>query len=338
MSESIDRAVETIALPDDSRRGEGVGKQSVGTVGIVGTGAVGASLTLALAERDFPVVAVCSRTGVSAARLAARLPTAQVMARAQEVADAADLVFITTPDAIIATVAGAVRWRPGQAVVHCSGGLSCEALAPAAASGALVGGLHPIQSFAARDGSPRSLEGIWYGVEAEPPLRDRLMAIVRCLGGQSIVVRSADKPLYHAASVFASNYLVAVIQAATEVWRLLGADPSLALPDAGREQAPGAPPRVGEGLGERSVEALLPLMRGTLANVGRLGLPHALTGPIARGDVGTVRRHLAALDQRAPEVAALYRALGRATVPIGRAKGTLGPEAAAELLKLLKGE
>ncbi len=279
-------------------------------IGFVGAGVVGTALALALTRRGHDVVAVASRTRTSAERLARRLPACAVESK-QGVADKADLVFLTTPDDAIGMVCAEIRWRSGARVVHCSGAASTAVLEPARASGALVGAFHPLQTFASADAALASLPGTTFAVEADESLADELAALAEELGGRAIRLRAEDKVLYHAAAAIASNYLVVLASLAADLWTELGAE---------RAEA---------------VEALLPLLRGVLGNLERVGLPGALTGPIARGDVGTVRRHLDALAERAPGVLPAYALLGREAIRIAIEKGTLGQDRAAELAALL---
>ncbi len=281
-------------------------------IGFVGAGVVGTALALALTRRGHEVVAVASRTGTSAERLARRLPDCAVESK-QGVADLADLVFLTTPDDVIGVVCAEIRWRPGVRVVHCSGAASTAVLEPARAAGALVGGFHPLQTFASADAALARLPGTTFAVEAEAPLSDELAALAEELGGRAIRLRAEDKVLYHAAAAIASNYLVVLASLAADLWAELG---------VGRAEAIGA---------------LLPLLEGTLGNLERVGLPGALTGPIARGDAGTVRRHLDALAERAPGVLPTYVVLGREAIRVALEKGTLDEGRAGELRALLDG-
>ncbi|HEX8958718.1 MAG TPA: DUF2520 domain-containing protein [Solirubrobacterales bacterium] len=279
-------------------------------IGFVGAGVVGTALALALARRGHEVVAVASRTRASAERLALQLPGCAVESK-QGVAERADLVFLTTPDDAIGAVCAEIRWRPESRVVHCSGAASTAVLEPARAAGCLVGGFHPLQTFASAEGAISALPGTTFAVEAEEPLFSELARLAADLGGHYLRLRAEDKVLYHAAAAIASNYLVVLASLAADLWAGLG---------AGREEAIGA---------------LLPLLRGTLGNLERVGLPGALTGPIARGDVGTVRRHLDVLAERAPEVLPAYTLLGREAIRIALEKGTLTQVRAGELAALL---
>ena len=136
--------------------------------------------------------------------------------------------------------------------------------------------------------------------------------MVKDLGGILLEITAQKKALYHAAAVAASNYLVTLIHLALEL-----------------NEAAGLP-------GHISFKALLPLIRGTLSNIGAKGIPGALTGPIARGDVATVSAHLQAIEKDAPELLLLYRSLGLYTVELAKAKKTIGQEAGERLVALLR--
>jgi predicted short-subunit dehydrogenase-like oxidoreductase (DUF2520 family) len=243
------------------------------------------------------------------------LPAAAAVRSVQAVADRADLVFLTVPDGAIAAVAAAARWRAGQGVVHTSGAESLDVLAAPRAAGAAVGGLHPLQTFAATVDPPLApFAGITCVVEADGPLLARLQAIVRSLGARLVTLPEGSKALYHAAAVFASNYVVAVLHAATELWSVLG---------------------ISE---HEAVEALLPLTRTAVHNVGLHGPAGALTGPVARGDARTLATHLAALRRARPELVPLYRELGLATLRLATEAGTLSAANAAAIAAVLRDE
>ena len=225
--------------------------------------------------------------------------------------DECDLVFITTPDDAIQTVAADIIWHPGQTVVHCSGADSSEVLVAPRVQGAAVGVCHPLQTFAGGEPDPGAFEGITFSLEAEEPLLTRLKIMAEDLGGRWIVLSPEDRVLYHAAAVIACNYMVTLVKLATDLWAGFGVDK------------------------ERAVPALLPLMKGTLANIEKVGLPDCLTGPIARGDVGTVRKHRKAIRRRAPAALAAYDALGLETLPLALAKGKIDKAAAGDISKEL---
>ncbi len=282
------------------------------SLAFIGAGTVGSALAISLTERGYTVAAVASRRLASSRRLGERLPGTAVYEAPQSAAGAASLVFLTVPDDAIATVAGELQWRPGQAVVHCSGSLSLDVLDAPRRQGATVGAIHPLQTFASVENAIQNLHGSTFAIETEDPeLRSELEGIALALEGHAIRLGPGDKVLYHASAVLACNYLVTLVKLAADLWQDFGV-PS-----------------------DQSIPALMPLLRGTLSNLEKVGLPNCLTGPIARGDVGTVRKHIAALAVQHPGILQTYRDLGRQTVPIALAKGRLNEAAAASLQQIL---
>lgn len=253
-------------------------------IGFIGAGRLAASLGAALVEAGYAVEGVASRHAESASRLAAGLGAEVRALTEHQLAERCDLVFLTVPDAAVADVATRIRWREGQAVVHCSGALTLAALGHPAAEGAATGCLHPLQSFPSLEGDASRFRGVTCGIEADSPLGGILETMANRIGANVVRLEGVDRAAYHAAAVFASNYVVALMAAARRVWTDAGLPAEAARP------------------------ALAPLLQGAADNVARLDLREALTGPIARGDVETVRRHLGALGEN--ELAHLYRALG----------------------------
>ena len=280
-------------------------------IGFIGAGTVGTALAVRLTEKGYPVIAVASRTRASAERLASAVRGCQVYQDKQGVAEAAELVFVTTPDDSIAQVVAEVRWRRGQSVVHCSGADSVDILEPARQAGAQVGAFHPLQTFASVARAIENMPGSTFALEAEGELLATLQELARALEGAPVLLGPGDKVLYHTAAVLACNYLVALMNIATDLWQLFGVPT------------------------EQATQALLPLVRGTVNNLANVGLPNCLTGPIARGDLGTIRKHLEALEARAPHLVSVYRELGRHTIPVALGKGKIDQQRAEELRKLL---
>lgn len=255
-----------------------------GSMGVIGAGRLGTALARALVQRGYRVDKVASRAPSSGGRLASRLPAASLGTLAEVVAST-DFVFVTVADGAIEGVAKNLAWRPGQAVVHCSGALGLEVLAGATARGAIAGCFHPLQSFAA-EAAPDRFDGITIGIEGAEPLGGWLESMAADLGARTVRLEGVDRALYHAAAALVSNDLVALVAAASRTWEAAGL------------------PR------EAAREALAPLILGAARNIEAQPLERALTGPVARGDVATVARHLAALAA-IPDLALLYRALGR---------------------------
>lgn len=286
-----------------------------GGVGFIGAGAVGFAMARMLHGLGYPVVAVASRSQASARALATKIAGCEAVADAQAVADRCAAVFITTPDPAIAVVADSTRWRRGQDVLHCSGAAPVALLAAARAVGANIGGLHPLQTFPDCNVGVEALQDITFGVQAEGALLDRLEALVAELGGHVVHLRDEDRALYHASALLACGAVAALAGASAGLWRSFGKP---------RSQA-------------EALQALLPLLSGTVAQLSRQGLPDALTGPVARGDVTAVLAHLDALRRYAPESVPVYAALGLAQVPIARQKGGCSGGAARELTRIFSG-
>jgi predicted short-subunit dehydrogenase-like oxidoreductase (DUF2520 family) len=280
-------------------------------IGFIGAGTVGNALAVRLSRKGFPVTAVASRSRSSADKLAANVSGCTAYDTKQAAADAAELVFITTPDDAIAQVAAELKWHSGQSVVHCSGADSLESLEPARRAGASVGGFHPLQTFASVAHAIENIPGSTFALESEGELLETLKQMASALEGNWVELRAEDKVLYHAAAVMACNYLVTLTKLATDLWQVF----DVSTPEATR--------------------ALMPLLRGTLNNIENVGLPDCLTGPIARGDLGTIKKHLAALEKKAPSLLPTYRDLGLQTVPIALAKGKIDAVKASELKRLL---
>lgn len=280
-------------------------------IGFIGAGTVGTALAISLAKAGFEVGSVYSRSQSSAERLARRMAHVRVVLSGQEVADDADLVFVTTPDDVIAGAVSQVHWSPGKHVAHCSGVASTDILDHAYHQGALTGTFHPLQSFANVEQAIVNLPGSTIAIEGAEQTLDILKKLAEGLEGKWVVLQPGDKVLYHAAAVIISNYTVALAKMATDLWGEFGVD------------------------GPEAIRALMPLLQGTVNNIANIGLPSCLTGPIARGDIGTVAKHLEALESRAPSILDAYRALGLQAIPVALGKGKIDAESAAKLRDLL---
>jgi len=280
-------------------------------IGFIGAGTVGTALAARLKEKGYPVIAVASRSKSSADKLAASVAGCRAYDTKQEVAELAELVFITTPDDAIGKVASELRWHAGQSVIHCSGAHSLDALEPARRDGAQVGAFHPLQTFANVTHAIKNIPGTTFALEAEGELLETLKQMSLDLDGSWVKLGAGDKVVYHAAAVLACNYLVTLTKLATDLWQTFG----VSTPEA--------------------TKALLPLLRGTLNNLENIGLPNCLTGPIARGDLGTIKKHLEALEKASPELLSTYVELGLQTIPVALATGKIDSTKAEEMRELL---
>ena len=277
-------------------------------IGFIGIGTLGRGLALALDAAGRPVTAAASRRRESADWLAARIPGCIAMDAAQQVADACDLVFITTPDGAIAGVASGVDWRSGQGVAHCCGAASVELLESAAASGAAVGAMHPFQTFAglsAPADAARRLDGVTFAIAANGWLESYLPDLAAALGGRAIAISDELRPLYHASAVLGCGYVATLLHAAISLWEPLGLH------------------------ADDGASAVMPLVRATVEAIANAGTLAAATGPAVRGDAATTAAHLAALTHHAPHLAPLYRELTIATLPLAQDKGVAEEQLAA---------
>jgi predicted short-subunit dehydrogenase-like oxidoreductase (DUF2520 family) len=268
-------------------------------------------LGAALARVGHEVVAVSAISRESLRRAERLLPTAPIRSP-HEVVDVADFVLLAVPDnalrSLVSGLAATDAWRAGQIAAHTSGAVGVDALDPAAARGVLPLALHPVMTFTGRPEDVDKLTGATFGVTAPDELRPVAEALVVELGAEPVWVPELARPLYHAALTVGANHLVTVVNDAMDL-----------LARSGIEQ----PARL-----------LAPLLSAALDNALRLG-DVALTGPISRGDVATVRMHLATLTQDAPETVPSYIAMARRTAERALSAGRLNAEQAREIAEAL---
>lgn len=280
-------------------------------VGVIGAGRVGSVLAAALDAAGHDVVAASGLSAASAERAARLLPGVPLLP-ADEVVAAADLVVLAVPDDILAGLvsglAGTGAWRPGQLAFHTSGAHGLDVLAPAEVAGVLPLALHPAMTFTGAPEDTDRLTGAPFGVTSRPEFRPVAEALVLEMGGEPFFVAEADRKLYHAALVTGANHLVTLVAEAADLLRTAGVtDPA---------------------------RVLGPLLTAALDNGLRRG-DRGLTGPVSRGDVGTVTDHLATLGERAPESVAAYVAMAQRTTERALAAGRLKRHEGAPLLELL---
>lgn len=282
-------------------------------IAIIGAGMVGSAMAILLSSRGYTVVGVASRSFDSARSLGSRIG-APVFRQMEEAVGDSDLILITTPDREIANVSKHLSDRgvvvPGQVVAHTSGAHSSHQLKGIRERGALAISIHPLQSFADTRMAMENLPGSYFAIEGDQDAMPVARKLVADLKGKAFYIDADDKAIYHAAACIASNYLVSLIHLSTGIFNKFGIS---------REEA---------------FKALSPLIKGTINNIERVGTVSALTGPVARGDVSTVGRHLPALAAGVgSEEECLYRLLGRYTVSIALEKGSIDNKQAESLLE-----
>ena len=294
---------------------------SAKTVAIIGAGRVGGAVGRLLAKAGYDVTAVATRSRETAEQARTFIGSGEPQTDVLKAAASADIVLITTPDGAIKGVCDSIAagrgFRTGAVVVHTSGSQTMDLLASAKNAGAYRAVLHPLQSIPSMELGVRNIPGSYFRIDADPEASSIARELVKDLGGIELKMPKWDPDkgsaaLYHAGAVAVSNFFVALVDFGLRYYQALGADKAEAL------------------------KAVLPLIKGTLANIESAGIPDALTGPIMRGDVETVKGHLQAMAGRAPELLPLYRELARHTVMVAQDKNSITPQTAADIKKLME--
>jgi predicted short-subunit dehydrogenase-like oxidoreductase (DUF2520 family) len=297
----------------DHGSGDNAGDDGKPRIAFIGAGRVGTALGAAFARAEWQVTAVASRGEERRRRFQEKVPGARAFADAHAVLDEADLIFVTVPDdAIVDAITGLVLYS-GQAIVHTSGALPASVLAPAKAAGTSIGSFHPLVSFAEHDQAIADLRGATVALEGDESLLPVLAELAESVGAQPVLLPEGGKSAYHAAAMMAAGGLVGLFDAIARVAVIAGLDEKTA------------------------VGVYAPLARQALANAERLGIDSALTGPVLRGDVGTVKGHLDVLTQLVPDTLPLYVAVARRELAIARRRGEIADDRAAEIDVLLDG-
>lgn len=285
---------------------------------IVGAGNVGTSLTYLLSQAGFEFVGASSRTLESASKACEFAGGGRAVTDVEELVQKSNMAFITTPDDAIEEVSGRIaelKNLSGRLVVaHCSGALSSGSLNAAREAGCQVGSMHPLQSIASPERGIKVLPGSYCCIEGDPTAVELLVEIAEAIGMEPMVIPSKKKSLYHAGAVMACNYLVTLEDIAVRLEESAGIERGDAL------------------------RALMPLVRGTVDNLDEVGLPMALTGPISRGDIGTLHGHIDSLRDELPGLLPLYARLGIETIEVALRKGTIAAGKAEEMRALLRRE
>lgn len=283
-------------------------------VGVIGTGRAGSVLGAALNRAGHTVVAAYGVSDTSRLRAEALLPGVPLVTP-QEVLAAADLVLITVPDDVLASVVAGLAETdaitPGQFLVHASGRYGIGVLGAATARGALPLALHPAMTLTGTSLDLDRLSGAPFGVTAPEALRHAAEALVVEMGGEPIWVPEEHRPLYHAALANGANHLITLVAESMDLLSAAGI--------------------------EHPARLLSPLLTASLDNALRNG-DNALTGPVSRGDAGSVKAHIEVIGRQSAEARRAYVAMARLTADRALANGMLKPQAAEALLDVLSGQ
>ncbi|MGA2782106.1 MAG: DUF2520 domain-containing protein [Smithella sp.] len=290
-------------------------KRPLNNFAIIGAGMVGTAIGFLLRKTGYKVIAIADK---SPAALKRALPYTggKDFRNPREAVQEADCILITTPDDAISSACQEIALCPtikGKFVFHMSGAGGLDLLETAKKAGADVASIHPLQSFSSIDQAIQNIPGSYFGITADKKAQLPAKNIIRDLGGIPIFISSDQKPLYHAAACFASNYLVSLMNVVESIYHAIG-------------------------LNEKDAKkAYLPLVYGSLKNIENSGSIPSLTGPIARGDFGTIKKHITTINKNLPQYSSLYSSLGLITVKVAQQKGTLNSRQAKIMNSILKG-
>lgn len=287
------------------------------TLNILGAGRLGQTLAhLWHNAQVLTIQALANRTLASAQRAQAFISTGQLFTLEQiEAMPSADLWLIACPDDQIkmyCDLLARTQELNHSTVFHCSGALTAqEVLASAKAQGASIASIHPIKSFAQPALATQTFQGTYCGVEGDKPALELLIPLFEGMGAHCFTIKADAKTLYHAASVIACNYLVALQELALQTYAQAGVERTQAL------------------------AILQPIVTTTVQTMFQLDTSKALTGPIARGDTQTVAKQLTALNAWNPDYAGLYQSLGQIALQLTRKQHNLEASSLEVLAQLL---
>ena len=278
---------------------------------MIGPGRVGTALARALANAGHVLTAASAVSAKSRQRVSDHFPGAEITEPAC-VVESADLVLLTVPDDVLeGLVKGLAKTGAqfrGRMLAHASGAHGIAVLEEATRRGALPMAIHPVMTFTGREDDVDRIKGVSFGVTAPEPLRPAAEVLVIEMGGEPVFIPEENRALYHASLAFAANHLVTLVAQAADLLKQAGAD--------------------------NPNHMLAPLLSAALDNALRFG-DNGLTGPVARGDDGTIAAHIKAIDAADPRAKNAYLALARLTADRAINAGLLRAEDAERLLDVL---
>ncbi|MFQ6116193.1 MAG: Rossmann-like and DUF2520 domain-containing protein [bacterium] len=289
----------------------------LGPVAIIGAGRVGRALSQAFYKQGIRISAVISRSLNSAEKCAKACNCSVFSEQLFDLPDVTKTIFVTTPDRVLPNITRKLAKLGfslnNKFIAHTSGVMTSEVLEPLKVKNALVACFHPIQTFAGDEFDWEKLSGIYFGIEGDSQALSVCKSFVKLFGGKYIIIPKEKKTLYHAACVFTSNYLVALMTIPVRLLNSLDPDKK-----------------------EETAKILLPLLEGTVDNIKRLGIENALTGPISRGDVETVQEHVEILKREYSEIFHVYCLLGKQALEISEKREGMDGQALKTLQEILQ--
>ncbi|SHK01345.1 Predicted oxidoreductase, contains short-chain dehydrogenase (SDR) and DUF2520 domains [Caminicella sporogenes DSM 14501] len=284
-------------------------------IGFIGAGKVGKAFGAYLYKKGFNVVGYFSKTFNSSLK-GASLTNSKAFKNLEDLTKESEIVFITTNDDEIQRVCKLLVEKDilhnGQILVHMSGASSSTILGRAKAKGCFIYSMHPLQAFADVDKAVRDLENTVFSIEGDAEKICVLENMLKITGNNYFKINSEQKSIYHAAACVVSNYLVALIDYGLSLMKSIGIEE------------------------KEGYKALYPLIEGTIKNIYDLGTEKALTGPIARGDIDTVNKHLESFRKIIPDKLKVYKTLGLMTLDLAKREKLRDDEKVKILQNILK--
>lgn len=286
-------------------------------IGFIGAGKVGTAFGKYLVNKGFDVEGYYSRSQKSSER-AAEFTNSRSYYEASELAGKSDIIFITTNDDEIEGVCNKLvqegLLRSGQILIHMSGSASSKILESAKKKGCFTYSIHPLQAFADIEKAVKDLHNTVFSIEGDKEKIDVVEKILKTTGNEFFNINSEQKIIYHATACVLSNYFVTLMDYGLSLFEAIGIN------------------------GKEGYRAMYPLIEGTMKNIHELGTKKALTGPIARGDVNTIKKHLESIGNIANDKLDFYKLIGGMTLSLAKRDKLNNYEKIEELQNILRSE
>lgn len=285
-------------------------------ISFIGAGKVGTSLAYLLKRKGYDVFGIASRTINSAQKAYEFIGDITYSNDIYMFIEDSDVVFITTNDDAILTVINGIKEnceiKEGQIFIHTSGSISAEVFKPLEDLGALGISIHPLQTIANPQEGIKNIIGSLFAIDGNEKAFEFAKQLVNDLEGEAYFIESEKKPLYHLSAVIACNYFVTLMNKSVNLFKKVNIDEKI------------------------GTEGLIKLVKGTLNNIERLGTEMALTGPISRGDISTVKDHIESMKKYASDTLELYKTLGIYTLEVALKKGSIDKDKAKKIKEILE--
>ena len=284
-------------------------------VAIIGAGRVGSALANALCQKGYQIVAIIDKHLSSSEKFRTQIQV-EICSNNISKLIPVDLIFISVPDDSIEIIVNELKvkfekMKLSRFLFHTSGALSSDILEPIQKYGVSTASFHPIQTFFGEKQDYRKFENIYVSIEGDKKAVLKAKKIINNLGGKFLLIPKEFKPLYHLACTITSNYLNTLLFTVIDLLKMINFSE------------------------KKSLEILFPLISTTIDNIKKNGLNNSLTGPIARGDVGTVKKHLSILSESFSEYKPLYQELGKVAMNYPSIKDKMDSQKYQALEKLL---